>query len=236
MIFSINKKCIPTTRKIVLTSAFALLVSPLLAAIIVVDTGHTPKHPGATSPAGRVEYEYNLVLSAAVSRALEAHGDKVVRVAADGQEIELGKRATQTPDADLFVSIHHDSIQQEWIDAGRRSEFSGFSIFVSEKNPHYAESLRCAEAVGERMLAIGEKPSLYHATPIQGENRPLIDRRLGVHRFDDLIVLKTAPMPAILIEAGVIANPDEQFRLARTDTVERLAGAIADGLHACQHP
>ena len=56
-------------------------------------------------------------------------------------------------------------------------------------------------------MAAGEKPSLYHAEPIAGENRPLLDRRLGVHRFDGLAVLKTATMPAVLVEAGVIVNP-----------------------------
>jgi N-acetylmuramoyl-L-alanine amidase len=213
-----------------------LLTQGVGAALIVVDSGHTPLHPGSHAPDGRPEHQYNLELGAAVTRALEARDQRVVRVSADGQEIELKKRATLTPDADLFVSIHHDSIQQEWIDAGRRREFSGFSIFVSEKNARYAQSLLCAQAVGERLLAAGEMPSNYHATPIPGENRPLIDKRLGVHRFDDLIVLKTATMPALLIEAGVIANPEEALRLAGTETIERLASAIAEGLHACQKP
>src|ERR1700759_112297 len=135
-------KCILTIFSGALVSVFALCASPSMAAMIVVDTGHTPLHPGAKALGGRVEYEYNLALSAAVARALVARGDKVERVAADGQEIELSKRAVQFPTADLFVSIHHDSMQQEWIDAGRRREFSGFSVFVSEKNPRYAQSLR----------------------------------------------------------------------------------------------
>lgn len=206
------------------------------AALIAVDTGHTPLRPGATAPDGRVEYQYNLVLSAAVARKLVAYGDSVFRVSADGQEVELTRRTSLAPEARFFVSIHHDSIQQAWIDAGRRREFAGFSLFVSEKNPHYAESLRCAQAVGERLLASGEMPSVYHATPIPGENRPFIDKRLGIHRFDDLVVLKTATMPALLIEAGVIANPDEARRLAVAETVDRLASAIADGVHACQTP
>ncbi|HSD37274.1 MAG TPA: N-acetylmuramoyl-L-alanine amidase [Rhodocyclaceae bacterium] len=225
----------PVTR-ICSAILLVLLTSGVQAALIVVDSGHTPLRPGARAPDGRVEHQYNLELGAALTRALAARDERVVRVSADGQEIELTKRATLTPDADLFVSIHHDSIQQEWIDAGRRREFSGFSIFVSEKNPRYAQSLLCAQAVGERLLASGEMPSNYHATPIPGENRPFIDKRLGVHRFDDLIVLKTATMPALLIEAGVIANPEEALRLAGTETIERLASAIAEGLHACQKP
>lgn len=209
---------------------------PVLAAHIVVDTGHTPKRPGATGASGRVEYLYNLDLSAAVAQDLTALGNRVTRISADGQEIALQQRATSTPGADFFISIHHDSMQQAWIDAGRRREVSGFSVFVSEKNPNYAQSLRCAEAIGEQLLAAGQKPSLYHQTPIPGENRPLIDRRLGIHQFDDLMVLKTATMPAVLVEAGVIANPDDEARIAKPETIKLLARAIAQGVQACQKP
>ncbi len=206
------------------------------ARYIVVDTGHTSARPGATGASGRVEYLYNLDLSGAVAERLGAHGDRVLRTSADGREIALDQRATQAPDASLFVSIHHDSMQQQFIDAGRQREFHGFAVFVSERNPHYAESLRCAKAIAERLIAAGETPSLYHAQPIRGENRPLIDPRLGIHRFDDLVVLRTAPVPAVLVEAGVIVNPDEEKRLARPDTIRRLSTAIAGGIDACTGP
>ncbi|WP_175921665.1 N-acetylmuramoyl-L-alanine amidase family protein [Burkholderia latens] len=203
------------------------------ASYIVVDTGHTPAHPGATGASGRVEYRYNLDLSTAVADRLVAHGDRVLRTSADGREIALDQRSTQAPDANLFVSIHHDSMQQQFIDAGRQREFRGFAVFVSERNPHYAESLRCAKSIAGRLVAAGERPSLYHAQPIKGENRPLIDPQLGIHRFDDLVVLRTAPIPAVLVEAGVIVNPDEEKRLAQRETIQRLAAAIAGGIDAC---
>ncbi len=206
---------------------------PPSARYIVVDTGHTPAHPGATGASGRVEYRYNLDLSTAVADTLIAHGDRVLRTSADGREIALDQRSTQAPDANLFVSIHHDSMQQQFIDAERQREFHGFAVFVSERNPHYAESLRCAKSIAEHLLAAGERPSLYHAQPIKGENRPLIDPQLGIHRFDDLVVLRTAPIPAVLVEAGVIVNPDEEKRLAQRDTIQRLGAAIAGGIDAC---
>ena len=192
--------------------------------------------PSSTGASGRVEYLYNLDLSTAVAEKLAAHGDRVLRTSADGREIALDQRSTQAPDANLFVSIHHDSMQQQFIDAGRQREFRGFSVFVSERNPHYAESLRCAKAIAERLVASGERPSLYHAQPIRGENRPLIDPQLGIHRFDDLVVLRTAPIPAVLVEAGVIVNPDEEARLARRETIQKLSTAIAGGIDACTTP
>lgn len=217
----------------VLLSLSALAALPVQAAHIVVDTGHTPKKPGATGASGRVEYLYNLDLSGAVAADLTGLGDKVTRVSADGKEIELAQRATRERSANLFVSIHHDSMQQQFIDAGRQREFAGYAVFVSKKNPHYEASLQCAKAIAWELKAAGEKPSLYHAEPIPGENRPLIDRELGVHQFDDLIVLKTAPMPAVLVEAGNIVNPDEESRMAQAATIERISAAIARGAHGC---
>jgi N-acetylmuramoyl-L-alanine amidase len=209
------------------------MIVPAHAALVIVDTGHTPEHPGATAASGRVEYRYNLDMTDALASDLMHAQQRVVRVAADGKEIALADRATHNPDADLFVSIHHDSIPKEWIDAGRVREFAGYSIFVSTKNPKYAESVRCAKDIGEQMQRSGQKPSLYHATPIAGENRPFIDRRLGVHRYDDLIVLKTAPMPAVLVEIGVIANPEDEIRVSQPETIKKVAYAISTGIQAC---
>lgn len=212
-----------------------LVVPSAYAAYIVVDTGHTVRHPGAMGANGRAEYAYNLDMTNALANDLISVGDRVLRVGADGREIKLEDRATRAPDADLFVSIHHDSMLQAWIDAGRNREFSGYSIFVSEKNRHYRKSLECARKIGERLQAAGERPSLYHATPVAGENRPLLDARLGIHRFDDLVVLKTAPIPAVLVEVGVIANPDEAVRLGEPQVVRGIARAISLGILDCQN-
>jgi N-acetylmuramoyl-L-alanine amidase len=43
---------------------------------------------------------------------------------------------------------------------------------------------------------------LHHAEPVAGESRELIDRALGIYRYDELAVLRTATMPAVLFEAG----------------------------------
>lgn len=220
-------------QKVILCGLLTFTIQQTHAEDIAVDTGHTPLHPGATGASGRVEYLYNLDMSNALAKDLIKSGDQVSRTSADGKEITLQERSTKAPDADLFISIHHDSMLQEWIDAGRRKEFSGFSIFVSKKNTHYEQSLNCAKAIGEQMLAIGEKPSLYHSTPIKGENRPLLDKHLGIHQYDDLIVLKTAPIPAVLVEIGVIANPDEDARLSKPDVIQHISHAIATGINTC---
>lgn len=200
---------------------------------VVLDVGHSLAQPGAISPGGRTEFAYNERLASRVSAELDKQGISVLRVATDGRNIPLSQRTASTGGAALFVSIHHDSIQQSWIDQGWRRRFRGYSIFVSGRNPYYAASFECAQRLGDRLRAAGESPSLYHAIPVVGENRPLLDKENGVHRYDGLAVLRTAKSPALLIEAGVIANPDEELRLGRNDVVERIAEAISVGVALC---
>ena len=215
---------------LVLTGLLASAFGAQAAPVVIVDVGHSAQAPGARSAYGRPEYGFNAQLARLLVPALRDRGmDARLR---EGHAT-LTERTAGTAGADLFVSVHHDSIQQAWIDQGRQAEFSGFSVFVSNKNPAMEKSLACARWVGRALVAAGERPSLYHATPIPGENRPFLDKPHGVHRYDNLVVLKTSRAPAILVEAGVIVNPHEDRRLGEPATAQRLAAAMADGIAGC---
>ncbi|MNC86969.1 N-acetylmuramoyl-L-alanine amidase [compost metagenome] len=103
---------------------------------------------------------------------------------------------------------------------------AGFSLFVSRSNPDVAASLKCASAIGSEMRKSGFEASGYHAEPIPGENRPFADEANGVHYFDNLVVLRTATVSALLFEAGVIVNRDEELRMRDLTVRQRIAGAI----------
>lgn len=200
---------------------------------VVLDTGHSPSAPGAISASGYGEYAFNLQATDMIAHELKQRGIQVIRTGHDGRHWPLRSRAAQAHAADLFLSVHHDSIQQGWLDQGRASEFAGFAVLASMKNPRAAQSTRCASAIGAAMRHVGEMPSLYHAAPVRGENRPLIDRENGVHRFDDLVVLKSSPVPAVLLEVGVIINPREERKLADPQFVRQYAGPVADAVLLC---
>lgn len=213
----------------------AALASSLATAgpLVVLDVGHSKTRPGAVSASGVPEFTFNLRLAVAVSHELAQRGIQVITSGAEEYHVPLAERTAETRDAALFVSLHHDSIQQMFIDEGLSEHYWGFSVFVSQKNPHWAKSVKCASSVGQQMLFAGEVPSLFHAMNIPGENRPFVDRQRGVHRYDDLVVLKRSLAPAILVEAGVIANPKEDKRLATDKTARRLGQAIAEGIAEC---
>jgi N-acetylmuramoyl-L-alanine amidase len=220
----------------------ACLVAPVAAAAtIALDVGHYREEPGATSARGRPELEFNQELTRDIEAALQAQGHATRIIGADGEMKSLGGRPRAAQGADLFISVHHDStrekFQSTWVYEGapqRYSDlFAGFSLFVSRENPSWRSALRCASAIGAALIKAGFKPSLYHADPVMGENRPFADKANGVHYFDHLAVLRNAPMPALLFEAGVIVNRDEEIRLRDEQVRKRIAGGVADGADAC---
>jgi N-acetylmuramoyl-L-alanine amidase len=211
------------------------------AATVAVDVGHFIEEPGATSARGRPEFEFNRDLAVEIESAARGRGLHTLLIGYDGFMSQLTSRTAAAAGTDLFLAVHHDSVQpyliRTWEDDNVERRFNddhaGFSLFVSRKNPALKRSLACASAIGAALRGAGFTPSLYHADPIPGENKPFADKANGVHYYDNLIVLKTARSPAVLLEAGVIVNRDEELRMLSEETRTRVAGAVAQGLARC---
>jgi N-acetylmuramoyl-L-alanine amidase len=195
---------------------------------VAVDAGHYPEKPGVISASGKPELEYNLALAGDVKHELEDAGF-VVRMIA--QDPSFGRRTREAQGAVLFVSLHHDSVR-EWLLPKARN-FSGYSLFISRHNPQAEKSLHCASAIGSQMRAIGLKTSRYHADRVLGENRPFADAENGVHYFDNLAVGRVARMASVLIEPGVVVNPEDERRVTEPAMRRRIAAAIAQGVSQC---
>jgi N-acetylmuramoyl-L-alanine amidase len=210
-----------------------------VAASIAIDVGHYLDKPGVISAHGITEFEYNLRLSRELADALRRAGHKVVLIGDDGLADNLGRRAPRAVGMDLFISVHHDSVQPRFLTPWQyegvqllySDRFSGYSLFVSRIHAHTDPSLKCASAIGLGLRQAGFIPSRYHADPIVGENRPFADEENGVHYFDNLAVLKTAGIPALLFEAGVLVNRAEELRMrdpaVRGKIVKAVVGAVA---------
>ena len=184
------------------------------------------------SASGIPEFEFNLKLALETQKELQQRGVAVRMIGDKGNVIFLNHRTRAAAGADLLVSIHHDSMRESVI-ATKRDELAGFSLFISRNNPQVAKSLACASAIGAELRAAGFKPSRYHADPVIGENRPFADELNGVHYYDNLGVGKTAKMPAVLVEAGVIANRREEARMLEPAVRALAARAISQGAANC---
>jgi N-acetylmuramoyl-L-alanine amidase len=148
--------------------------------------------------------------------------------------------AAQALSPALIISIHHDSVQERYLEpwrfAGRSlrysDRFTGHSIFVSRANPHFEQSLAFAQTLGRGLAAAGLRFSAHHAENIPGENRGTLDADHGVFEFRNLKVLREATAPAILLEAGIIVNRAEEVELASPARRNLMARAIADAVAA----
>ena len=207
---------------------------------VALDVWHTLSQPGATSARGRTEFEFNQRLARAVQAHLAARSIAAVLIGEAGGPMPLVQRTrlAQAAGASLFLSLHHDSVQPQylstWVVDGQVQSYSdvfrGYSVFVSESGGQPRDSLRFAALLGAGLRGAGFRPSLHHAEPIPGEGRPVVDAGLGIMRFDGLAVLRTAAMPAVLLEAGIIVNRGEEEAMRTPTVVERLAEVVADAV------
>ena len=232
-------------RPVRLLLVLALFAVPSLrAATVAIDVGHFIEEPGATSAHGRPELDFNRDLAVAIESAAQDRGLKTMLIGYDGFMSQLTRRTAAAAGADFFLAVHHDSVQpyllQTWeydlVERPYSDLHSGFSLFISRKNRAIKRSLTCASAMGAELRAAGFHPSLYHAEAIPGENKPFADKANGVHYYDNLIVLKSARTPAVLLEAGVILNRDEDLKMRSEEVQKRIAGAVAQGLTRCLAP
>ena len=224
-----------------LTFSIVALSGNAGAATIAIDVGHFLEQPGAISARGRAEFEFNRALALEVEKAVAAQGFKTRLIGADGNMANLTARTHAAAGTDFFLSLHHDSVQQQFIETwtvdGTEQHFSdrasGSSFFISRRNPKLHESSACASAIGAEFRAAGFRLTRHHAEAIPGEHKPWADEQNGVHYYDNLIVLKTARIPAVLLEAGVIVNRDDELVLLKPETRTRMAEAIAIALKRC---
>ncbi len=198
---------------------------------VALDVGHYAAEPGVISTSGIPEFEFNLALAVEVKAELERHRIKVRLIGERGDYAVLHHRTRDARGADLFVSIHHDSVREHLLPQADR--FAGFSLFISRQNPQPRKSLACASAIGAKLRAAGFTPSRYHADPVLGEARPFADEANGVHYYDNLAVARSATMASVLLEGGVLVNREEEKRMRDPEVRGRIAMAVAAGVHEC---
>jgi N-acetylmuramoyl-L-alanine amidase len=204
---------------------------------IAIDVGHTPEAQGTFSARGVPEHTFNLILATNIVDALSRAGYPTLLITVHGigtsQLIERTSRA-RAFNASLFLAIHHDDVhskyKSEWsVDGITRpysDRFSGHSLFVSAKNIDFRGSLTFAQLLGEQLRLQGLQFTRHHAENLPNEGRQLIDPEVGVYQYDDLIVLKRAASPAVLLEAGVILNRADEVVLASEERQKMIVNSV----------
>jgi N-acetylmuramoyl-L-alanine amidase len=207
---------------------------------IVLDVGHTAESEGAISARNVSEFVFNLRLAKQIEAKLKAEGFAETRLLlTEGKaRRSLVRRvaAANNLPADLFLSIHHDSVPnkflEDWEFEGKKSHFSdrfsGYSVFVSRSNPDFKTSFAFAELIGKEMKAQGLDYAQQYSQPIMGRyQRPLLNKETGVYRYDELIVLRKTRMAAALLEAGSIINREEELKMSSPERRDIISSGVA---------
>lgn len=174
--------------------------------LVVLDPGHGGDHNGAEY-GGVKEKDLNLAIASKTASLLEAEGVTVRMTRSIDQDVDLYARSglANTLGADLFVSVHcNASVEHD----------DALGIYTCAYSQG-TESWQLAQILRETMLdATG-------AADFGMEERP------------NLAVLRTAQVPAALVECGFMSTPSELALLTQPEYQDKLARGIADGILAC---
>jgi N-acetylmuramoyl-L-alanine amidase len=216
--------------------------------IIAVDAGHGGVDPGASGRRGTHEKDVVLDIAKALAgRINEEPGMKAVLTRDGDYFISLRERNARArrAKADLFVSIHADSIADP--------DVSGSSVYVlsdrgatSEAARWLAERENAADLKGgiklddkdavlaNVLLDLSQTASIS-ASMVAADNVLKSLDRLGEVRKPRVqqagfVVLKSPDIPSMLVETAFISNRDDERKLSTPAHRGKLANAIFDGI------
>ena len=190
--------------------------------VVILDAGHGGIDPGAVNGSYQ-EKTYNLKITLKVYELLKDVPNLQVRLMRDSDVYlpvnERLDKFIEYGDADLIVSIHHNSLD--------RKDYQGTMVLYynkpNEKEDYGITSKEFATIVKDKLI----------------QNLGTIDR--GIVNRPDLLVLcqntdgkdpgkEYTNVPAILCEIGFLSNPEELSRIITDSFQTKAAKAIYDGV------
>ncbi len=213
--------------------------------IIVIDPGHGGVDPGAIGISGIYEKHVTLAAARDLKKHLEKTGRFRVYLTRDRDIfIRLRDRVEIAGDknADLFVSLHADSIRNN-------SKVRGLSVYTLSERASDKEAAELAERENKADLIAGidlthesaevtnilidlaqretMNQSARLASILVDEMRQRVRVLRNPHRFAGFAVLKAPDIPSVLIELGFLSNRQDEKALKSKSHRRKLAQSIA---------
>ncbi len=182
---------------------------------VVIDPGHGGNDPGALGKEdGKTvaeEDDVNLEAALYLKDILEEAGIDVVMTRKTSKKVTLSERCeiSNEADADLFISIHSNSVEE-----GRES-VNGTMVFYGAEKDSETDGI-LSEDLAEIILE-------YVCDALETKN-------LGTQNGDELAVIRGTKAPAVLVELAFISNPEDREKLMDSEYLEKAAYAIAEGI------
>ncbi|SFS97497.1 N-acetylmuramoyl-L-alanine amidase [Methylobacterium sp. yr668] len=216
--------------------------------LIMVDAGHGGTDPGAIAVGGVFEKDIVFGFAQALVARLEAGGRYRVRMTRDRDVfVPLAERVRLARDAraDLFVSIHADSISAA-------PQVSGATIYTNSEKATDAESAKLAERENRADSAAGvdaaEAPpdiadilqeltlretrgfSSGFARSLMGQLAPVMKMSAKPHREARFVVLRSPDVPSVLVELGYLSSKRDLEMLQSPEWRADVTGSMAKAI------
>jgi N-acetylmuramoyl-L-alanine amidase len=212
--------------------------------LVVIDPGHGGVDPGAIGVGGSFEKAVTLGMAKQIRAAILARGEqRVLLTRSRDVFIPLRRRVAiaRAAGADLFLSVHADSI------ANRRVRGGGIYTLSETSSDKETEALAAKEnradviagvnlsghddEVASILIDLTQRETMNYsasfASALVPELRQLIRMRRKPHRFAGFRVLKAPDVPSVLIELGYLSNWRDEKMLTNPKSRAAIATAIA---------
>jgi N-acetylmuramoyl-L-alanine amidase len=205
-------------------------VFPRFGNTMALDPGHGGKDTGAKGESGATEKQICLALARRVTNLMEP-ALRIVLTRADDVAVSPVERSAiaNSQNAGVLISIHAGAgfgrtasgvaiyYYQPAVKSAGRSDLKTageeIPLWQELQLPHLASSQRLAEMIRQAIQMVAGIPEV-RLVPAP------------------LVVLQSAAMPAVLIEAGYLTNPTDEERLSNPQQQEVLAQAIFKGVES----
>jgi len=224
---------------------------------VVIDPGHGGDDPGAIGLSGVYEKDLTLEAARALAAALEAHSGYDVILTRDSDVfVKLADRVefARTHKADLFISLHADSIDDVSV--------RGAGVYSLSETASDDEAAELAARENKADLIAGvdfvnvaydpqttnilidlaqretKNASSEFASLLATELAETVRLRNNPHRFAGFRVLKAPDVPSVLIEMGYLSNAEEEAALRDPGFRQRFAAAVIGAIddYFANHP
>ena len=215
--------------------------------VVVLDPGHGGVETGATGPTGLLEKDVALDIARRVERLLERQGMTVVLTRDDDRVLPLDDRTAiaNHNKAELFVSIHLNASRrpsatgaETWFLSPEATDDEARTVAALENKAYAPAGDGSAEVLPEAdrgleliLWDLAQNRYLERSGHLAEQVQRELNALTGVKdrgvRQAPFRVLMGATMPAILVEAGFLSNPEEESKLKDDAYKERVADAIA---------
>lgn len=218
--------------------------------LIMVDAGHGGIDPGAIAGTGVFEKDIVFGFARALVARLEASGRYRVRMTRDRDVfVPLSERVRLARDAraDLFVSIHADSISSA-------PQVRGATIYTGSERATDAESAKLAERENKADSAAGTEPdegpghvadilqeltlretrsfSSGFAKGLMAHLGPVMEMSPKPHREAGFVVLRSPDVPSVLVELGYLSSKRDLDLLQSEAWRAQVTGGMAKAVDA----